>query len=360
MILFLLLQADALVVKGGVLHLGDGRQLTGATVLIRDGKIEAVGEQIEAPEGATVITLPMSAHIVPGFIDLHTRLGMAAEGDEPARPITPHMRAADGYSTDRDDVREARGSGVTTVVLSPGEANVVGGAMSIVRLGDGFLHEVLVEPVAAMKLSLGDEAMRQGREPTSLAGVLTLLERELANTESETHRRLVKEKRPAFVHATSVEQIARALDLKTKHGLRLVLLHADAADESADAISAAGVPVVLGPLTMSDDERTLRRAGVLAGKGVKIGFATDGPRASEDQLRHTAILAVQHGLGKETALQAMTSGAAKLLGVEAKLGMIEAGRAADLAVYNGHPLSPTSRVDRVIAGGRLVFEREAK
>lgn len=358
--LLLLLQGDAVVLKGGVLHVGDGRLLTGATILIRGGVVEAVGEQIEAPEGAVVVVLPASAHVVPGFIDLHTHLGMAAEQDEPAGPITPHMRAADGYSTDRDDVRAARGSGVTTVALAPGEANLVGGAMSVVRLGDGYLHEALVEPVAAMKLSLGAGALLQGREPTSPAGALALLERELADAGSETHRRLVKEKKPAFVHATTVEAISRALELRTRFGIRLVLLHADAADDAVDAIAAAGVPVVLGPLTMSDDDRTLRRAGLLAGKGVRIGFASDAPVGTEEQLRHSAILAVRHGLGKDAALQAMTSGAAKILGLDALLGTIEAGRAADLVVYDGHPLAPTSRVERVIAGGRTVFERSPK
>lgn len=351
---------EVLVLQGGILHVGDGRQLSGVTVIIRNGKIEAVGEEFEPPDGAPVVKVPMTYHITPGFIDLHSHLGMTTELDETPRAITPLMRAADGFSTDRDDVRRARASGVTSVALSPGGGNIVGGAMSVVRLGEGYLHEVLVEPVAAMKLSLGRAALRRGREPTSLAGAVTLLEQELADTNSETHKRLVKEKRRAFIHVDTVEEIARALKLKSAFGLRLVLLHAAAADEMVEAIRAADVPVVLGPLTLTDDARTLRRAGVLSRAGISVGFASDSPRTSEEQLRMTAILAVRHGMSKEKALKGLSSVAAGLLGMEDRLGTVERGRDADLVIYTGHPLSPTARVDRVVVGGRIVHGRDSE
>jgi imidazolonepropionase-like amidohydrolase len=352
--------AQGLALVGGVVEVGDGRQRTGVTILVRDGKIQAVGEGLELPSEATVVRVPAGSHVAPGFIDLHSHLGMAYERDEHPRAATPQMRAADGFATDHEDVRRARSSGVTAVALSPGDANVVGGALSLVRMAPGYLDEVLLEPVAALKLTLSRAARRPDREPTSLAGALDLIERELADESSETRLRCVVQKKPVWIAVETPEEIARALKLKTERGLRVVLVGAAGIDTVADAVAAAGVPVVLGPLRTTSDERALRRPGLLAGAGVVIGFASNAPATSEEQLRQSAILAVRHGLPAQAALRALTVDAARILGVEARLGAVEPGRDADLVVTTGPPLSPTARVERVVAAGRVVYAGSAE
>lgn len=342
-------------IKGGTIHRGDGAEVKGV-ILIKDGVIEAVGENVAIPAGAEVIDVPASHHVTPGFIDLQSHLGCVFEADETTEAMTPHLRASDAYSTDLDDVRAAYGSGVTTVALSPGERNVVGGAMSLVKLKPGYLHEVLVEPVAAMKVSLSKAALHSDRAPTSLGGAIDMLEKELADATSELGRRAVGEKRPVFVNVDTAEEVARALALRDRFGLRLVLVHAENVEGLAELLKDKNVPVVLGPLALTDSKKRLTRPAELAKAGVRVAFATDYPAAGVDGLRRTAILAARHGLPVGPAMAALTGTAADLLGAEKKIGLADAGRDGDFVVYDGHPLSPASAVQTVIVGGKVTFK----
>ena len=160
-----------------------------------------------------------------------------------------------------------------------------------------------------------------------------------------------------FAHASAAAEIQAVLELERELKLGLVLVHAREAGRLVDEIRAAGVPVILGPLTAEDPRDVLEAPGRLARAGVPIAFASDAPRTSEAQLRHAAAFAIRHGLDPVAALRALTETPATLLGMDDRLGALEPGREADFVVYSGHPLSLASAVERVVVGGREVYRR---
>lgn len=340
----LLQQAD--VYKGARVVVAPGREVPKGVLVVRDGRIAE-----EAPPGARIHELPPTAWIVPGIVDPHSHLGSWFDVEEPTESVTPHVKAVDGFSSAHPDVRAALASGVTTVALAPGNGNVVGGRMGLVRLNGARFDQALLKDVAALKIALGSEAFHRDREPTSRAGGLRML-REFFRAPPPEAKGL-----RVFAHASTAAEIQAALELEREFKLGLVLVHARAAGRLVEEIRAAGVPVILGPLTAEEPRDVLEAPGRLARAGVPIAFASDAPRTSEAQLRQAAAFAVRHGLDPAAALRALTATPASLLGLSDRLGTLEPGRDADFVVYSGHPLSLASAVERVVVGGREVYRR---
>lgn len=337
-------QAD--VYKGARVVVSPGREVPDGVLAVRDGRIVDA-----APPGARIHELPSTAWIVPGFIDPHSHLGSWFEVEEPTESVTPHLKAVDGFTSAHPDVRAALGSGVTAVALAPGNGNVVGGRMGLVRLNGARFDQALLRDVAGLKIALGAEAFHRDREPTSRAGGMRMLRDFFRAPPPEAKGLRV------FAHASTAAEIQAALELERELKLGLVLVHAREAGRLLEEIRAAGVPVIVGPLTAEDPAEILESPGRLARAGVPIAFASDAPRTSEAQLRQAAVLAVRHGLDPDAALRALTETPASLLGLADRLGALEPGREADFVVYSGHPLSLASAVERVVVGGREVYRR---
>jgi imidazolonepropionase-like amidohydrolase len=338
--------AETLVLKGAAM-LDAGSAPGPAILVLAEGKIRIVAEE-DVPAGARVLDLPKGAVIVPGFIDAHSHLGSAGEADEPTEPLTPRVKAVEGFATRHADVRAALGSGVTRVALAPGEGNVVGGRVGLIHLNGERYDRALQLDVAGLKASLGEETLRRDREPTSRAGALRLLRDFLRSAPLEG---------PLFLHASTEGEIRGALALKAETGARVVLVHAREAGRAIDALRAAEVPVAFGPITPHDPLEILETPGRLAKAGVPVALISDAPRTSEDQLRVAAILAVKAGMSTADALRALTTVPASLFGLKA--GALKEGHDADVVVWTGDPLSSASAVELVIVKGRVSYRRES-
>lgn len=341
--LLLALLAQDLVLRGRVLRDPD-REPEEATIVLSGGKILKI-----LPEGdAPTLTLPKGAWIVPGFIDAHSHLGSEWEADETTEPLTPKVRAVEGFSTRHPDVRAALGSGVTRVALAPGQGNVVGGRIGLLRLNGERFDLALLAGDAGLKASLGEETLRRDREPTSRGGALRLLRDFLRSTPFEG---------PLFVHASSEGEIRSALALKTEGGPRIVLVHAREAAKAVDALRGSGAAVAFGPITPDDKLEILETPGVLARAGVPVALISDAPRISEGQLRMSAILAVKAGMPAAEAWRALTTTPAGFFG--AKAGELREGHDADLVVWSDDPFSSASAVELVIVKGKVTWRRES-
>jgi imidazolonepropionase-like amidohydrolase len=341
--------AEVTVVKGGRVEPVSGREIEGGVVVCEGGKIRKVGgAEVPVPPGATVIEVPAGSWVVPGFVDPHSHLGSAFEVEEPTESLTPHVKAVEAFMSGHRDVREALGSGVTRVALAPGNGNLVGGRIGLIKVNGERYDRALWRDAVALKASLSEEALRRDREPTSRTGAARLLRGFLRGAPPET---------PLFIHASTSADLHAALEVAGERRERLVLVGASEAGEMEDSIRAAGAGVVFAPLTVSDRREVLEAPGRLARAGIRIAFATDSPRCPEEQLRASAAFAVKYGLAREAALRALTLGPAELLGVARDLGSLEEGKEADVVVWTGDPLHLTSAVETVVIGGKVTYRR---
>jgi len=350
-LLFQVPPPTVILLKGGRIVTLSGAELDSGMILIENGKIRGIGATIDAPPGAEVIEIARTSWVLPGFVDAHSHLGSAFDVEESTESWTPEARAVEAFTSRHAEVRAALGSGVTTVALAPGNGNLVGGRVGIVKLNGQRYDRALRLISAGFKVSLGPEALRPDRQPTSRTGAVAILRDRLRDATSELLTN------PMFVHANSPGEIESALDLQSAFRLKMALVHARQAGEVLDRIAAAKLPVAFGPLTVSERRDVLETPGRLARAGVPVAFVSDAPATPEEHLRVSAAFAVKYGMDREAALRALTTVPAELLGLSKDCGSIVEGKAADLVIWSGDPLSLTSDVEQVLVDGRVTWKK---
>ena len=363
-------QAQSLVIRAGKIWTVTDGVITDGVIVINNGKIDTVGEKADIP--AAAITLEMSdKNVIPGFIDAHCHIGLSlnvpGEMDETVAAVAADMQIIDAFNPQADDVRKALRSGVTTVLLSPGNRNPIAGQTAVVKLDAGKANDWIFKRNAGVKFSLTDEALMPDREPTSRAGLMALITDELNQAKAhqtarfdprrEVLKRVADADLPAYICAYSVDEIASAMTIVDEFGLNAVLVGAGQGDEIADMIAKRNLPVIYPSLLLFSKDKDLRRAGKLASGGVKLAFGSAAPKTTLPDLRTSAILAAKYGLDADAALRSLTINAAEILGVADRIGSIQQGKDADLVILNGDPLQLTSSVEMVIINGNVVYQR---
>ena len=172
--------------------------------------------------------------------------------------------------------------------------------------------------------------------------------------------RVLRREIPWRQHCHRADDIATAMRIAEEFGYDLVIDHGTEAHLLADLIAARDIPVIIGPLMTSRSKvelrnRSLRNPGLLAQAGVTISITTDHPVVPIHFLIHQATLSVKHGLDRDTALRALTINPARVAGIDDRLGSIEAGKDADLAIWSGDPLDVFSRVERAFMDGTEIY-----
>jgi imidazolonepropionase-like amidohydrolase len=354
--LVLLAQAkpEVVVLKGGRIVPVSGPEIENGMILVADGKIQKMGAAIDVPPGAKIVDLPKGSWVAPGFIDAHSHLGSAFDIEESTESLTPEARAVEAFTSRHPDVRAALGSGVTTVALAPGNGNLVGGRVGVVKLNGQRYDRALLRVISGTKVSLGAEALRPEREPTSRTGAVAMLREQLRDPKSDLLAS------PLFVHASTPGEIESALELQSTFKLKMTIVHARQAGDAVDRLAGSKLPVAFGPLFVGDRRETLELPGRLARAGVPLAFITDAPAASEEHLRAMAAFAVKYGMDRGAALRALTTVPAEILGLSKDCGSIAEGKSADLVVWTGDPLSLASRVELVLVDGRVTWRKDEK
>jgi imidazolonepropionase-like amidohydrolase len=363
-------EQQVLAIRAGKIWTITDGVVTNGVIIINNGKIKAVGSNLDVPEGAKVLDMS-NKDVMPGMIDAHCHIGLSldilSEMDETVAAVAADMQILDAFNPDADNVKKARSSGVTTVLLAPGYKNPVGGQAAVVKLDASKTDEWVLKRKAGVEFSLMNQALMFDREPTSRAGLIELVKKELDeakayqegfNPRLKILKSVVARELPAYIWAYSVDEIASAMAIIDEYELNAVLVAAGQGDEIADMIAERNLPVIYPPLLLSSKDKDLKRAGKIANSGVKLAFSSLAPRTDLDDLRTSAILAVKYGLDKETALKSLTINAAEILGVADRLGSISEGKDADLVALNGDPLQLTSGIELVIINGNIVYQRQ--
>ena len=382
------------IINAHILTITNG-EVENGIVLVQDGKIVEVGSNVAIPDDADILDIE-GAYLTPGLIDAHAAIGLKEEGlrwegddrnENTQSPAMPHLHALDGFNPEDMGVLDAQEAGVTTIVSAPGTANVIGGQAGIFKMFERATADELFVRTAGMKAALGEDpknAWRSAKKmPSTRMGTAAVLREALTkaaeyqqklekavenpdkaperNLQNEALAKVLAGEMPLYVHAHRGDDIVTALRVAKEFGVKLVLVTATEAHKVAASIKAADVPVILGPISQSrmkveTAQRTITTPAQLAEAGVKFALTTNHPDCPIVSLPMQAGLAVRGGLCPEEAMKAMTIYPAEIIGMADRLGSVEAGKDADLVIWDGHPLRVYSTVLATFIEGELVYE----
>ena len=392
----------AVVIADGNIVTVSGEVIKGGSILIRDGVIKEVGTSVKAPEGAEVIDAS-GKWVLPGLIQSATDIG-TGEGytdrnsDETSSPNTAQMFITDAVNPFDKDIKKATISGVTSAMISPGRQNVIGGQAAVIKMRGKTVEDMIVKNPVGVKFSLGEGPKNtygaKKQLPTTRMGEAYVVRKALveageylskqkayekkqaAGEEAEPPARdLAKEplaalldgKSTAYFECYRVDDIMTAMRLTDEFKLKTVLVGCSEGYKLAEEIASRNIPVIvgsfgIGPRRMETQHLSLENAGILAKAGVKVAIKSDEVYGvgSLSELPLTAALAVKGGLDMQTAVRAVTLTPAEIFGVEDRIGSLEPGKDADIAIFSGEPLHYMSVVERVLIDGKTVFKSENK
>ncbi|WP_117594421.1 amidohydrolase family protein [Haloprofundus halophilus] len=385
---------SATVIRNATIHTATDEGTVEGDVLIEDGKIAGVGE-VAAPDDAEELDVG-GAHVTPGLVDAHSHAGMAEWGEpedgdfnEGTDSVTPHVSALDGFHPRDEELKHAFQNGVTSVSARMGSGNVVGGVICSMKTYGLTADEMLIKE-DGMKAAMGENPKRfhgerKDRQPSTRPGVAATLRQALMDAEDYVARRskaredgepfdrdlgmenlakVVEGDLPLRVHAHRADDIVTVFRIADEFGIEdLSIEHATEGHLVADEFVERDVPAVCGPSLYSGAKYELRNItfespGILHDAGVKVAIQTDAPVLPQQHLDVCVGLAVRAGLPEEAALDTVTRNAAEILGIEDRVGTLDVGTDADIAVWDGPFYEIESSTRHVFVDGEHVFDRE--
>lgn len=383
--------AAQVAVRGETVYTMAGAPLKDGVVLVgKNGKIERVGaaSQVRIPNGYRTLTAKV---VTPGLIDAHTVVGLAGylnqshdqDQLERSNAIQPELRAFDAYDAREPLIEWVRGHGVTTLHTGHGPGALMSGQTMIVKTRGTNVGAALIDSVTMVAMTLGPEvSANYGGRPGTRAKGMAMMRAEFLKAQDyakkqkaaekgkepprdlklETLARVLSGEVPALITAQRTSEILAALRLQREFGFRLIL---DGAAESylvLPELKAAGVPVILHP-TMARHGGTLENATLETGVKLReagITFALqsgfEGYVPKTRVVLFEAAMAAAYGLPFEQALATITIDAARILGLEKRIGSLEAGKDGDLALFDGDPFEHTTHVCGVVIEGAVLSE----
>lgn len=376
-------------IKGETVHTMSGSPITNGVVLIKGGKIERVGpaSQVQIPSGYKVLSGKV---VTPGLVDAHSVVGLAGMLNqthdqmqlEKSEPIQPELRAIDAYNAREALVEWLRTMGVTTLHTGHGPGALASGTTIVVKTVGGTVNEALIDS-GMVAFTLGESVSQNFRSPGTSAKSVAMIRSEFLKAQDYLKRKGNKdaEKRPGvdlkmemlarvlagqtlvLFTAQKATDIMSALRLSKEFGFKMVLDGAAEAYLVIDEIKKAGVSVILHPTMIrpGGDARnvSMETAASLQKRGIPIAIQSgyEGYVPKTRLVLYEAAIAASNGLSFQDALASITIGAAKIIGVDKRVGSLEAGKDGDVVVFDGDPFEYTSHVCAVIVNGQVVSEK---
>ncbi|MDB4897949.1 MAG: amidohydrolase [Firmicutes bacterium] len=361
--------------------------------MIQDGKIAAIGTEISVPEGAQVIDAA-GRTITPGLIEAHCHLGVSEQGigsegndvNEMTDPATPHVRAIDGINPREEGFRNAIEAGITAAWVTPGSGNVIGGMATTIRTYGATVEQMILKEFSALKGALGENPKKvyagKGKITTRMGNAAIFREwfykakaylkkQEAARAKHEEPdfdlklepiAAVLRGDVPMRIHAHRADDIMTAIRLCNEFGVKFTIEHCTEGHLIVEQLKAQPnlVGVIIGP-TMSAkskvelSEKTWETAGILAKAGLRVALQTDHPVIPVQYLPLAGAYAVKNGMDPVLALRAITLSAAEIAGVADRVGSLEVGKDADIAIFTGHPFDVQTHTVATIIAGEVVY-----
>ena len=366
--------------------------LENATILVDEGLIQAVGPEVEIPAEAEVIDLS-GKWVTPGFIDAHCHFsamseprtkGMGDDGNEVTNPVTAHIRIIDALNPFGIAYEPVRKAGFTTCYTMPGSANVIGGTGIAFKLKDGrCIEDIIIPGTEMMKMALGENPKGayggQKKMPMTRMGTGAVLREalfeakqysdELLNEKEDKKVKrnfklealvpVVRGEMRCRIHCHRADDIMTAIRIAEEFGLEFTIEHATEGYKIADILAEKNVTCVVGPMRMIPGKMevwdcTIENPALLEKAGVEFALTADAETATQWLPEETGV-AMAYGLSEEMAFKALTINAAKVIKLDHRIGSLEAGKDADLAIFDGHPLSNMTRCKATMIDGKFWY-----
>ena len=331
--------------------------------------------------------------VMPGIIEAHCHMGITeekkgAEGDdcnENVEPITPYLRAIDAINPMDAAFDDAVRAGITSAMVGPGSSNVAGGQFAFIKTKGRRIDELAVLAPAAMKVAFGENPKvnfsGQGKMPVTRMAIAGMLREELFKAKKYVERkRKAKESGEVFeedfkyecwipvfegriplkAHVHRVDDIFTAIRIAKEFGLKMTLDHCSEGHLIAEELAAEGYPAIVGPDLSSRSKIEVQNvafktAGILDAAGLKVAITTDHPVSLIQSLPICAGLCVKSGMPMDAALRAITRNAAEICNAADRVGSLEVGKDADIAVFDGNPLEVFTQTYCTIIDGEVVY-----
>ncbi len=430
-----------IAVKGDTVWTMAGEPITNGVILIKNGKIEAVGSaaKIDIPSNYRIFNARV---VTPGLIDAHTVVGLAGYLNQPhdqmqieaSSPMQPELRAIDSYNTEEKLIEWVRSFGVTTIHTGHGPGALISGQTMIAKTFGKTSDAVALVPTAMIAVSLGDSALGTGgKSPGTRAKQAAMLRAELikaleavrktdnaktnqnnrnnspnrnsgnnqpdnndnspnvsnpnsslnnpppqtaqntgnqssaptqtpTDLRSEMMQKIVRREFPLLVTAHRAQDIMTALRIAKEFNLKIVLDGASEAHSVINEIKASGFPIIVHPTMFraggESQNLSMETASKLKAAGIPFALQSgfEGYVPKTRIVLFEAGVAAANGLSMRDALASITIDAARILGLEKRIGSIEKGKDADLAMYDGDPFEYTTHCVGTMINGQLVSE----
>jgi imidazolonepropionase-like amidohydrolase len=366
--------------------------LLNGVVLINNGKIERVGaaNSFQIPANYRVINAKV---VTPGLIDAHSTVGLSGYLNQPheqmqletSSAMQPELRAIDAYNAQERLIEWIREFGVTTVHAGHGPGAAISGQTLIAKTTGRTVDESVFIPTAMVAATIGDTSLFSGgRPPGTRAKQISMLRSEFLKAQDYNRRvddakgdqtkmptrelrtemiaRILRREIPLLVTAQRHQDIMTALRFAKEFNIRLILDGAAEAYTLTKEIKAAGIPVIVHPTMYraagETEHLNMENASKLRQAGIPIALQSgfEGYVPKTRVILFEAGLAAANGLSFRDALATITIDAARILGIDNRVGSLAAGKDADVAMYDGDPFEYTTHCTGTIINGKVVSE----
>ncbi|UCE66273.1 MAG: amidohydrolase [Candidatus Zixiibacteriota bacterium] len=392
---------EPILIKGGTVITVTKGIVEKGDVLLKDGKIEKVGEDIKPPENFRIIDAT-GKFIMPGIIYAHSHIGVSSwpgvdaheDGNEMTDPITPQVRAEDSFNSEDPAILRAVAGGVTAIQTLPGSANLIGGQTVTLKLKPGkSIGEMKIKDIKpGMKMALGENPKRvygrRNQMPSTRMGNFAMLREWLIKGKeygeewklyerkkekdkyTETPERdlrlealgnIVNGKYLVHVHCYTKDEMLKMIEIADEFGFEIRSFeHTLEGYKIADTLASRNIAACTWTdwwgFKVEAWKGIPHSPGIMASRGVKVVFHSD----SGDQIQRLwldAAKAVRYGMDRQSAFEALTINPARAIGIDHLTGSIEEGKDADIAIFSGHPFNIYTIVEMTIVDGEIVFDR---
>lgn len=382
-----------MLIINGDIHTMEEKSYGTGYIRIKDKMIEEVGDMSACPlpeVGETVLDVK-GAWVMPGIIEAHCHIGIIEEklgvmGDdcnEETNPVTPELRAIDAVNPMDPAFHDAIEAGITSVMVGPGSANVVGGQFVFMKTHGRCIDDMVVKNPAAMKVAFGEnpktaygdkDMYPSTRMATAALLRQTLFEAKQYLTDKVNNNQaredfkmepwipVLKGEIPLKAHAHRADDILTAIRIAKEFEVDITIDHCTEGHLIAEKIKESGFPAIVGPDLTSRSKPEVRYMDfrtnhILSEAGVVTAITTDHPVSLIQYLPLCAGLAVKAGMSVEDGLRAITIHAAQICRVDNRVGSLKKGKDADIAVFTGNPLEIMTQTLWTIINGEIVYKR---
>ena len=390
------LKGNIMIVINAEIHTMDNesRIIENGYIIISNGKISDLGKMDDLHDRDDIIFDAEGKAVYPGFIDAHTHLGMfedsltfeGDDGNEDTEPVTPQLRAIDGSNPMDGYFPQALEAGITTVLISPGSTNPVAGQIAAIKTKGKSIDKMIIREPAGIKCALGEnpKSVYNDKEqtPVTRMAVASLIRETLHKAEKyyndkikwksdpdnydepdydiryEAFIPVFKKEIPLHFHTHRADDIFTAGRICREFGISYIIVHGTDAHLICDELDDLCLGVLSGPFLTDRSKPELKNLtpaspGIIS-KSLPVAIITDHPEIPIQYLTMCAAIAVREGMNREDALRAITIEPARICGIADRVGSVEKGKDADMAIFDGDPLDIMCKPSAVIINGDLI------